>query len=212
MKRLVVLVLCLVLMGGSLFAMDMVFGGGIMYNHSTTVGQMTNVYDYDSRFYYDFDWSLTRNGFGGFVFFGFNKYIELNLGFLYKNPDEMKMTVTALGYTETVTEDFSDLDLESTGALQFGAYFKYPIPLSDNFVFFPTVGLDMEITTGSNNAWWNDIWLRGGIGLDIFFSERFFLRGQVLYGYEIPFGDNADFLGLDYGHGALIKVGLGWMF
>jgi hypothetical protein len=107
--------------------------------------------------------------------------------------------------------------IESTTALQIGIYGKYPIVMSDALVIFPTAGIDYEFTIGGNIdaatgwKWWDDLWIRAGIGADYFLNEAMFLRGHVIYGAAIPVGGDG-FLGLKTGHGLLIKVGLGWMF
>ncbi|MDR0455982.1 MAG: hypothetical protein LBH20_04780 [Treponema sp.] len=118
---------------------------------------------------------------GVFVFFGIGQFVELNAGVSF--------------YT------FGD---ESFTSFQGGIYGKYPIPLSDMFVFFPTAGLDIEYASIGGNS---DIllWGRGGLGLDIFFSERLFLRTHVIAGYAYDLTYDAS------GFGMLIKVGLGWM-
>ena len=201
MKRSILFALCLVVLASGVFALDRAIGGGILYNNTSTSGK-------DS---YDYKWTMTRNGFGAFAFFGISQFWELNLGFLYKDPSSLG--VASSEYSETYSA--SDMDLEGTGALQLGIYGKYPIPLSSMFVFFPTGGLDIEISTSNETwggwKWWHDLWLRAGVGLDMFFTEKMFLRGHLIYGAAIPFGGEES-LGLKFGHGLLLKVGLGWMF
>ena len=223
MKRTILLILGLALVGTAVFGMEMTFGGGIMYNHSTTSGKVTlgykdNYPPYDSE-RFEIDMSMSRNGFGGFVFFGFNQYVEMNLGFLYKNPDKIELKAEGMTFSDDASEDF-----ESTAALQLGLYLKYPIPMSDTVVFFPTAGVDAEITLSDDEAWWNDIWIRGGLGLDIFFTDTTFFRGHFIYGVAFPTGGGYDEsfteygtrweskLELDFTHGLLIKVGIGFMF
>ena len=196
--------MCLAVMGTGAFAMDMAVGGGLMYNWSKTSGTMS---DYDPYLgNYDIDWSMNRNGFGVFGFFGFSQYAEANLGFLYKNPGTLSVKV--LGYEESASA--SEYGIESTSALQLGLYGKYPIPISDVFVFFPTVGLDLELTLSGDDEWWHDLWFRGGVGLDYFLSERMFVRGHLIYGAALPLGGDKE-LGLSFTHGLLIKAGLGFM-
>jgi hypothetical protein len=77
-------------------------------------------------------------------------------------------------------------------------------------VFFPTLGLDYELTLGSDTKakdgveikWWDDFWIRAGAGLDFFVSEKMFIRGHLIYGLSLPVGGEAD-IGVDYGHGLL---------
>lgn len=205
MKKIILLALCLVIMTASAFAQDKAIGGGIMYNNTTTMGTLSFEYGNEK---YDYQWEMNRNGFGAFVFFGLGRFLELNLGVLYKNPS--KTTVTYEGNSIS-----GDAGVEGTAALQLGAYFKYPIPINDTLVFFPTGGADFELSLSDEEwdgwKWWHDLWLRAGVGLDIFVSEKVFLRGHALYGVAIPVGGAED-LGLKIGHGLLVKFGVGFMF
>jgi hypothetical protein len=117
---------------------------------------------------------------GVFGFLGIGQFCELNVGLsLYYFGDEEIFT-----------------------SFQGGVYGKYPIPVSDVFVFFPAAGVDIEYFTYSGEAL---LWLRGGIGLDIFFSERMFLRSHLIPGYGLVLSTDAS------GFGMLFKIGLGFM-
>jgi hypothetical protein len=182
-------------MAAGAFAMEKNVGFGILYNHSTTSGTM--------NLYYDVDWKMPRNGFGAFGFFGLSRFLELNLGVLYKNVSKMEMTV--LGQTTT-----TDADIDPALALQLGVYGKYPFLLSERFVVFPTVGIDYEMNISDDETWWADLWFRAGGGVDFFLSNRIFIRGHLIYGAAIPIGGGDD-LGLKLTHGFLAKFGIGWM-
>jgi len=220
MKRLVMLALCLMILASGAFALDKAVGGGIMYNNTTTIGSSSNSYGdgYGNSYNITIDWTMARNGFGAFAFFGLSQFWELNLGLLVKNPSELQMETSAGGSTYKDKITGSDLDdvMPDCAALQLGVYFKYPIPISDTLVFFPTGGLDLELTLNNDKddlygfQWWHDIWIRAGVGLDFFFNEKMFLRSHLIYGAAIPVGGDSD-MGLKSGHGLLIKVGLGWM-
>jgi hypothetical protein len=194
-KKFAVFLVCLAVMASGAFALEKNAGGVILFNGGATYGNA------DFGIGRNLDWSLSRAGFGVFGFFGVSQFVELNFGFLYKNPDTFK--VEGLG-SDSVA------DIESVPALQLGVYGKYPIPVSDKIVIFPTGGVDLEITL-SDDLWWHDIWLRAGAGLDYFFNEKMFLRSHLIYGLAVPVGGEPE-LGLKFGHGVLIKVGLGWMF
>jgi len=201
MKRIVLLALCMVVLASGAFAMDKAIGFGFLYNTTWTDGSIDG----------GGDWTMNRNGFGAFAFFGVSQFLEFNLGLLYKDPSSLK--VSGGGHSETYTG--SDLGLDAAGALQLGLYWKYPIPISSMFVFFPTVGLDLELSLSDSEwngfKWWHDLWIRAGVGLDVFFTEKMFLRTHLIYGAAIPFGGDED-MGLKFGHGLLIKLGVGWMF
>jgi len=197
--------------------MDKAAGFGVLFNTGSTSGQIDYV-DYGVDYYGNSgktsrtaDWTMKRAGYGGFAFFGLGQNWELNLGFLYKNPTSLKLTMDK--ESETLTG--SDLALEAAGALQFGLYWKYPIVVSETLVFFPTLGTDFELSLSTDNyegwVWWDDIWVRAGIGMDFFFSESTFLRTHLIYGAAFPVGGDSD-LGLTFGHGLLLKAGIGFMF
>ena len=212
MKKLILLGLCLLVFAGGAFAQNMAFGGGGMFNSSWTISKAADYYYYGDELEFNF----SRQGFGAFAFFGLGRYVELNFGFLYKNPSKLKVTYSLMGYTDTAEEDVSGY-IDGTIALQFGAYFKYPFVLSDRIVLFPTAGVDFELTLAdSSEGWWDDLWIRGGLGLDFFVSQNAFIRVHALYGYGIVVGSDTlwDYLWMDssFSHGLLFKVGVGFMF
>jgi len=216
MKRCVMVALCLGILASGAFALDRAIGGGILFNAGFSNMEQSGS---ESYYGYNYTWKqeveMTRTGFGGFAFFGLGRFVEFNLGFMYKEPQEIKWKYSdSDGYSDSGTEGATWL--EGTGALQLGIYGKYPIPISDRFVFFPTGGVDLELSLSSEEGstgwkWWHDIWIRAGVGLDVFITERLFIRGHAIYGIAIPVGGEED-LGLTIGHGLLIKLGLGWMF
>ena len=84
--------------------------------------------------------------------------------------------------------------------IEFGAYFKYPFYLSQTFLVYPAGGVDANVF---ESLW--TIWIRAGLGLDIFFSERLFVRGKVMFGYFFDFKGNSGFKAEP-----IIKLALGW--
>ena len=224
MKKLFLVVLCLTIMATGAFAMDKAIGGGILYNSTFTNGWASDSYSfYGDTYSFEQDWTLNRNGYGAFAFFGINQFWELNLGFLYKDPNTLKGKYTEKLngqkiYEETFSDNVKDDYMEGTSALQLGVYFKYPIPVNETIVFFPTVGLDFELSLDSDSvdygdgfAWWHDFWIRAGVGLDFFLNDKTFIRSHLIYGAAIPIGGE-DWMGITLGHGLLFKVGLGFMF
>jgi len=212
MKKFFVLNLFLVVLSTASFTMDKNFGFGVLFNNASTYGHWKDEWWQEGGYYYDTDWTLHRNGFGAFGFLGLNRFTELNLGFLYKNPYQL------VGSDSDGENWEEEPKWSSVLAVQLGFYFKYPIVISDKFILFPTAGVDGEISLYSlergnflPEGWWHDIWLRGGIGLDYFFSESMFLRGHLIYGAALPVGGFPDD-NLSLSHGLLVKLGLGWMF
>ena len=226
MKKLILVGLCLLLFTGGVFAQNMAFGGGVLFNGSWTVSKAGS-----DNAYWDGTWylldsgsqTLTRQGFGGFVFFGLGRYAELNFGFLYKNPSKYVVDLNYTGYGNENYEPYGSL-IDGALALQFGAYFKYPFVLSDRIVLFPTAGVDYELTLAdATEGWWDDLWLRAGLGVDIFVTQKAFIRVHALYGYGVIIGyegsilENEDqwfYNGAEscFSHGFIFKVGVGFMF
>jgi hypothetical protein len=228
MKKILILTLLLMVMATGAFALDVAFGVGGMFNMAWTSGTMFERVNEDYDYYEyigEIDWTLQRQGFGGFVFLGFSRFFELNLGFIYKTPKVYEESSYDYYYEddyELIDEvypggTFKDKDtgLESTSALLFGLYFKYPIPLSDSFVFFPTLGVDYEFTITKESdkdiIWWDDLMIRAGLGIDIFVTEKFFVRAHALYGFGFPTTES-EFDSYKYTHGLMAKIGVGWMF
>ena len=217
MKKYIALALFLLVMASGAFALDKAIGAGILYNYSWTSGLYeTNDYDsYYGSLYYKDDWTLSRQGFGGFAFFGIGRFFELNLGLMYKIPNRWTGTYTESdNYGEYYREEYDNAadSGDSSTALQLGIYFKYPFVITDRIVLFPTVGVDYEFTLNKNGTyfdWWDDIWFRGGAGLDFFLTERIFLRGHFIYGAALPVNGEGD---ENFTHGLLVKLGAGWMF
>jgi len=225
MKKIIAVALLLLFVGTGAFALDKAVGGGALFNSAWTLGVDEYRYaarvwsNYYGEYMYD-DWilakdeyTISRNGFGAFAFFGIGRYFELNLGFLYKNPNKLKLKwEDKSGYDgEVYTSGEGEMDiswLDGTAALQFGLYFKYPFVISDRVVIFPTAGIDYEYSFDTD--WWDDLWFRAGVGLDVFFTDRLFLRTHFIYGAALPISDDWDFL--TFSHGLLIKAGIGWMF
>ncbi|MHB9291474.1 hypothetical protein Holit_00551 [Hollandina sp. SP2] len=198
MKKGVIVGFCMLLvLGSGAFALEKAAGGGVLVGGTFQGGDMA-----DSH-YSDVTWTFDRTSIGGFAFFSLSQYMEFNLTFMYKTG-EASVTVDGQTVSSTSAEDGVP---QPTTALGLGAYGKYPIPISDRFVFFPTGGVDFEFNF--EEYWWNDLWIRGGVGIDFFFSDFFFLRSHLIYGAAVPLGGDLD---PKVGHGFLVKAGLGFMF
>jgi len=183
MKKFFAVTLLLFVLVSGAFALDMNIGAGALFSTNNYNGN-----DWDG--YY-------QNGFGAFAFFGVSRFFDINLGFINKK------------------DDWDD----TTGAIQFGLYFKYPFAtLNDRFVFFPSLGIDFEYALYSwaqeDEGWdmWHELYFRGGLGLDLFITEKFFLRGHILYGVALPLGTEDRDYYPELAHGLLAKLGIGWMF
>jgi len=189
MKKIAIITLCLLAAGSTVFAYDMSVGFGAVY------GYVDDTFDLGNRAY-DFN----RQQFGGFAFFG-TKYTDFNFSVKYSLNDWDR---TGEPPYEEAPNEGSDKLL----VLGVGAYGKFPFSLGSRLVIFPTVGVDAEAVEILMY-----LWFRGGLGLDVFFTERFFLRGQALYGYgiNIPLPDRKTDVIIP-GHAPFFKLGIGWMF
>jgi len=182
-----------------------------LFNYSRTVGK-----DENSDYNYKEKYVLSRQGVGGFAFFGLGPYVEFNLGLIFKNPIGLKYTYTEGGESESMDLDLSNAGIDSVPALQFGAYFKYPFSVSGKMALSPTLGVDYELSlAGKTKQWWDDFWLRGGVELDIFLYEKAFLRVNAIYGFGIVVSrDYSYFNSEDFksknSHGLLLRAGLGY--
>ena len=194
MKKIVIIIMCLLTMGSTIFAYDLSVGFGAAYGIVNDHWEFTDSLD----FLID---DFNRNQYGAFAFFG-TRYSEFNFS----------VRLSMNNWTNSEGES----GVDSTLMLNVGAYGKIPIPLGSNFVVFPTIGIDFDAVEDLMY-----LWAKGGIGLDIFFTERFFLRAQGLYGYGIaPFfllekalgKYDGDYMKVTPGHGPFFKLGLGWMF
>jgi len=199
MRKYIVLALLLLVMASGAFALDSNIGLGAGFNYASTYGTFD---DYG----YSEDWEMLRSGVYFFAFYGFNRFFEVNLGIMLKQPQDIIVE----------GESYGDAVLDDAIALQFGIYGKYPFPLGSRFVLFPTLGVDFELSFSNGSDidymvdWWHDLWLRGGIGMDVFITERLFLRGHLLYGAALAIGGDPE-LGTSWSQGFLGKLGVGWM-
>ena len=197
MKKIIVFALSLFLFGTMIFAYDMSVGAGFVFGNVNDTWE--NYGTPDNRR----DISFNRKQYGGFAFFG-TKYTEFNCTVrLSRNEWERKWK------TGEHAGEVDKMDPDTLLMLSVGAYGKYPFNLSESVMLFPTIGLDFDAVEG-----YTYLWFRGGAGLDLFFTERFFLRGQALYGYGIkpPLINRKEDTTVKPGHGALFKLGVGWMF
>jgi hypothetical protein len=192
MKRLFFLAMCFLILGTSVFAMDIVIGAGGLF------GFAQDKYRYeDDEYLYRYD--VDAKTYGAFAFFGLSRYMEAS--------------IAVYGGKNTAIYDYDPDDPYDFNSSQVGVslFFKYPFVLSEKFVIFPTLGADLQ-----NNMGGLDFWGAGGVGLDFFLSERVFLRGQAIYRYGFLCALKSELSkytdGESPSHGPLFKLGLGRMF
>jgi len=195
MRKVALITLCLLVMGSTAFAMDLVIGAGGLFGYTR---EQYEISDSDGNF--DFHNDNDAFVYGGHVFFGLSRYMEANIA-VYAGVNSA---------TYTYSDGSKEPDEYTIGQIGIGLYLKYPFTLSDHFVLFPAIGVDVQ-----NNLGGLDLWIKGGLGLDIFFSEKIFLRFQALYGYDflmIYKGALNEYTKALPTHGPTAKLGLGWMY
>jgi hypothetical protein len=195
MKKITILALSLFAFSSMIFAYDMSVGAGFIYGNVNDTWENYGYWD-DPR-----DFTFSRKQYGGFAFFG-TRYTDFSFTVRYSDND-----------WERTWKDTGETDKNNDNSLMLsvGAYAKIPFSLpGSTIVLFPTIGLDFDAADN-----YTYIWFRGGVGLDLFFTERFFLRGQALYGYGVAppviLNDLGDMV-IKPGHGLVAKVAIGRMF
>ena len=191
MRKVLLMALCFLVFGSTAFALDMVIGGGGLFGWAKE--KYHNNPKDDPSYIHDVDATV----FGGFVFFGLNRYMEASIA-VYAGNNE---------YVDTPGGPGEALSTQVGVSL----FFKRPFDLGKYFVIFPTLGLDAQ-----NNVGGLDLWLCGGLGMDIFFGERLFLRAQGIYragALMLYKGSLNEYTETEFpAHGPLFKLGLGWMY
>jgi hypothetical protein len=202
MRKVELMVLCLLVLGSTAFTMDLVIGTGGFY------GFCMEEYVYP-RTEYNFSYKQTNNAitYGGSIFFGISRFMEGSIYVMTGTNERVDK-----GFNDEIGEYFNDPWDEKDNSYQVGVglFVKYPFILTKSLVFFPTAGVDLQ-----NNYGGLDLWFRGGIGFDIFLSQRFFLRVQGLYGVGammIYRGNNNEYVTAAPSIGPLFKAGIGWMY
>jgi len=195
MKKITFLAVSLFAFSSMIFAYDLSVGAGFIYANVNDTWENYGYWWDDPH-----DVAFSRKQYGGFAFFG-TRYTDFNFTVRFSNNDYESKWETG------ETNDGNDNSL----MLSVGAYIKIPFSIpGSTIVLFPTAGLDFDAVDG-----YSYIWFRGGVGLDLFFSDRLFLRGQALYGYGIAppviLNDYGDMV-VKPGHGLVAKVGIGRMF
>ena len=198
MRKILLLALCFLILGSTAFALDLVIGGGGQF------GWAQEQYTYPAGNGYSAEISdVNAIIFGGFVFFGLSRYMEASIA-VYAGINEY---TNEYYYEGKKCEPEGEVLSSQVGVSLYG---KYPFNLGSNFVLFPTLGIDLQSNTGGL-----DLWLGGGIGLDIFFGQKLFLRAQGLYRAGALLIYKGDYEGNTPkfpAHGPLFKLGLGWMY
>jgi hypothetical protein len=185
---------------GGLFVID--FSGGVKHDANNS-----NTYPYF--------------GGGGFAYFDAT-YAEVSVGFFVGNG----YIVSKVNGNETKTP-------WTLSALTIGLLGKYPIELSDALTLFPAVGIGYDMVLSAKNkdgkplyekagqdasGDFSALWLKAGAGLDVALSDKFYLRGEALFGVRLANKVENDAVDADstwaaaLGLGPTVKLGAGYKF
>jgi len=113
-------------------------------------------------------------------------------------------------------EDYASIPIVKIQTLNIGLLGKYPIAINDKFSLFPLLGAEYQIAlsvkgkfddldgdgeadegeyrrTNSDGSLgskapgdWSSLWFKGGVGMDISFTDKLYLRLDLLYGIRLP--------------------------
>ena len=226
MKKIVVALLIFVCAGAALFAQNISMsagvGGNFAFNFTSTV--FTQDYkDIVKPKEGDGNWTLM--GYGGSAFFDAT-FVEASVGVLFGN--EKGANDSSKGTDVT--------------ALRIGLLGKYPIDMGRGLFFFPTAGVDVMLPLGGKingtdinddkvpkeykdefNKRYTQIWIKGGVGADIYLMPRVYIRPTFLYGVRFntePERDgmseankgNDKMISAIVGHGLDIRFAIGYRF
>jgi hypothetical protein len=162
-------------------------------------------------------------GGGAFVFFD-AKYIEVSLGYFIGGGNwEMETDIPGVS-----NEKIGELSLQSFNT---GLLLKYPFTINSTLRLFPALGINyqailsakLDDTEFNHPDDLNVVWFQFGGGIDYRFSQKLYLRFEVLYGLRTKNDFEEDYIDyLDYifsgspvkteaipGHGPTIKLALG---
>ena len=173
--------------------------------------------------------SMPNWGYGVYGFYDVT-YAEVSVGYFSGVADYN----TKYDPESTYLRNSSDkLDITT---LNLGLLGKYPIAVAEKFFIFPAVGIEYQLFSSVKqnglNLQWNStgekltetldaLWIKAGVGADIFFTDAIFLRINALYGVRLPNKWESDdkymkIAGAEaksvLGHGLTAKVAVGWKF
>jgi hypothetical protein len=122
---------------------------------------------------------------GGFFAFFDATYVEADLGMSF---GQLK-----------ISSDGGDMKLNLT-YFDLGILGKYPFSINEKLVVFPMLGLGGHIAVSAkdddsgksvknkdgddDSSIMSSLWIKAGGGLDFFFTDAIFLRGELLLGYQ----------------------------
>jgi hypothetical protein len=200
MKNVFVLSL-LISLSINVFAADFSLGGGGLLGYTFTRYTLEGGNAKSTQ-------SMDRVDYAGFLFFdaAYGEFAILIQGGNNSYSENMLYSTTSLT-NDKGTGSEACLGLSLTG--------KYPLEINEKLSWFPLLGLEYQIalmerrrpegeaeynrangkgvspadTDKDGNSYplsaWNSLWVNIGAGLDYSLRERFFLRGELLFGFRL---------------------------
>jgi len=170
--------------------------------------------------------SMPNWGYGAYGFFDAT-FVEASVGFFTGTAEYQTKYDKETTYFKN---DSTTLDIQT---LNIGILGKYPITVAEKFILFPMVGVEFQLFSsvkrdGAELYWTNtkeDVkntldatWIRAGIGGDIFFTDKIFMRISALYGIRLAnkWESHEDYMPTDakaeLGHGLTARLAVGYKF
>jgi len=203
MKRCIIMVLLVTFSIYTAFAIDLSTGGGIDY---TIVTEMTNI-TYNSPLASSYSYSTAKVNHFGITGMFDAKWIQVNLGF----DGTAGGQITGSTYSEVKDEDGHshyqgirsqiNIDMDTKYSwFTLGALLKLPLKHRSGFAIFPLLGaeskLNLAVTDKNGNDLkkdmdsdtkdsLNQLWIKGGLGVDWPLSPKFYLRSNLLVGLKL---------------------------
>jgi len=168
-------------------------------------------------------------GIGIFGFFDI-KYAEASLGFFRSNGTFKIKSESDLVQSDNLIISYMGIDIGILG--------KYPIEANNHLSLFPLLGIDYRMiffakgeardsTDGINPGDFSALWIKLGAGMNFVFNEKFYFKGNALYGLRLPNGfetrktfkmyDSTNNM-IEYdikdkipGHGLTVKLAIGFL-
>jgi len=212
MRKIVILSIFITLIAGAASG-QMSIGAGFLYDYNANNGIKSEPLD--------MKFGRNNTSFGGFVFFDIS-FVELNINYSYGT---LKPYIK--GNTITIDPP-EELKMSQLGL---SIYAKYKLNLG-KISLFPMAGVEYNIALAVRDAHGNDLYansatkkafrdysqfgLLGGVGLDIPFTPKIFLRAEALFHFRFPSKDaraiaeTRDDYNITYGVGPRLKLGIGY--
>lgn len=217
MKRILLALLIATLAVGGAFAADLKLSAGAGL---VMAGQLSGGGAEGSVGSISVTQELTDSSYGAYGFFDAT-YVEVTVGYFSSSGTLLTKTV---GYSVSYATEMSGFNLSLFG--------KYPFALAEKFSLFPLVGIDYQMVTdykvklgylsgklsrdGKNidPTDFSSLWIKGGVGGDISFTDAIYMRIEGLFGIGLPskYANDGVKIMKDAGASGEATIGTGYTF